>query len=183
MTIYEALKADHRKVETLLSELVALNPDQVDRAKPLTAAIRQELIPHSRAEEAVFYNSLRAINVEKAKDLAWHGYEEHMAAETMLRTLAGLEIIDAGWTSVAKKLQAALLHHIQEEESRIFSAAQQLFTVEEAEAMGQAFLKMKPHVKDGSLIQSTLDLIANVLPGRLAAPLRTFSLENNSRSH
>jgi len=183
MTIYDALKTDHRKVQSLLAQLVALGKDEVDRAKEVTQQIKEELVPHSRAEEAVFYNSIRSVNLDKAKSLAWHGYEEHMAAEAMLRTLSGLEIIDAGWTALAKKLQAALLHHIQEEEKELFSAAQQLFTAEEAEAMADAFEKMKPHVRDGSLIKSSLDLIANMLPGRLAAPLRTFSFDSSSRHY
>lgn len=182
MNIYEALKTDHRKVEVMLAELVRLRENDLDRAKELTQQIKSELIPHSRAEEAVFYNSIRAVHVDKAKSLVWHGYEEHMAAETMLRTLSALEVIDVGWTALARKLQSALIHHIQEEETEIFAAAQHLFTDEEAEIMAEAFEKMKPEVKDGNFLQSSLDLIANMLPGRLAAPLRTFSLENNSKS-
>lgn len=172
MTIYDALKKDHRKVQGLLDRLVALKEGQEDERATLIEEIRDELIPHARAEEAVFYNSIRAVNT--AKDLIWHGYEEHMMAETLLRTLQVAAKIDVEWTKGAQKLRAAINHHIEEEETRIFPVAQQLFTQDEARVMAEAFEEMKPGVKEGGFMKSTLDLVANLLPPRLAEPLRSF---------
>lgn len=126
MNIYESLKADHEKVKGLLSRLVTLGEGDEKEFSSLVEQIRDDLIPHSRAEEAVFYNSIRAVNT--AKDLVWHGYEEHMMAESMLRTLQAGDKVDVHLLSIAKKLKAALEHHIEEEEGKIFSAAQHLFT-------------------------------------------------------
>lgn len=176
MQIYEALVKDHRKVQDLLNQLVNLNAGDEEIRHELVDKIRDDLIPHSRAEEAVFYNSIRAINT--AKDLVWHGYEEHMMAESLLRTLQVAEKIDAGWRQTAQKLKAALDHHIEEEEGKIIPVAQQLFTDEEAEIMAEAFEKMKPEIKEEGFMQTTLDMIANLLPARLAAPLRTFTLKS-----
>lgn len=175
MQIYEALRNDHEKVKKLLSELVLLGPDDKEHADALIDLIRDELIPHSRAEEAVFYNSIRA--VDTAKGLVWHGYEEHIMAEGLLRTLQGMSKIDVDWHGVARKLKTALEHHIQEEETEIFAAAQNLFTDEEAEVMCEAFEDLKPQVKEEGILQTSLDLIANVMPARLAAPLRSFTLK------
>lgn len=175
MLIYEALKKDHQKVKGLLNQLVNLADNDKTARDKLVAQIRDDLIPHSRAEEAVFYNSILAVNT--AQDLVWHGYEEHMEAEMLLRTLQGLDAVNAEWKKVAQKLKAGVEHHIQEEETKIMPVAQHLFTDEEAMAMAEAFEEMKPEVKEGGIIQSTLDLIANLLPTRLAAPLRTFSLK------
>jgi hemerythrin superfamily protein len=175
MDIYEALKTDHRKVADLLSRLVAVS--EKEEGSRLIAQIRDELVPHSRAEEAVFYNSIRAINT--AQDLVWHGYEEHMEAETLLRTLQGLDAVNVEWKKVAQKLKSAIEHHVNEEENKIMPVAQQLFTSEEAEAMAQAFEEMKPEVREGGIVQSTLDLVANMLPTRLGAPLRSFMLHEN----
>lgn len=173
MQIYEALKNDHEKVRELLGRLVELKEGQEETRTALIEEIRDELVPHSRAEEAVFYNSIRAINT--AQDLVWHGYEEHMMAETLLRTLQAMDKINADSTKVAQKLKAALEHHIQEEEGQIFTVAKHLFTDEEAEVMAEAFNEMKPEIKEGNIVQTTLDMIANMMPARLAAPLRTFS--------
>ena len=92
MQIYEALINDHRKLQGILDRLVALNEGDEDQRQEMITQVRDELIPHSRAEEAVFYNSIRAINT--AQDLAWHGYEEHMLAESLLRTLQAADKIE-----------------------------------------------------------------------------------------
>ncbi|MBX3022268.1 MAG: hemerythrin domain-containing protein [Bdellovibrionales bacterium] len=176
MDIYQALVKDHRKVQDLLNVLVNLDESDSDVRKELTDKIRDELIPHSRAEEAVFYNSIRAINT--AQDLVWHGYEEHMQAEALLRTLQAAEKIDVGFKKTAEKLREALNHHIQEEEERIIPVARQLFTEDEARVMCEAFEEMKPEVREEGIVQTTLDMIANMMPPRLAAPLRTFTLKS-----
>jgi hemerythrin-like domain-containing protein len=73
-----------------------------------------------------------------------------------------------------EKLSKDLRHHIHEEESKIFDAARQVFTDEEAEMMGQAFERMKRETMKGgdSMVASTLDLIANMLPPRMAGGFR-----------
>lgn len=172
MNIYQALKSDHEVVKKLLTELVSLKEGDEKRFSKIVGEIRDELIPHSRAEEAVFYNSIREVNV--AKNLVWHGYEEHMMAEALLRSLQALDKIDVQATKIAKKLKTALEHHIEEEETEIFSAAKHLFTEGEAVEMAKAFQGLKPQVKEGNLMQTTLEMVANMMPPRLAAPLRSF---------
>ncbi len=174
MLIYEALKKDHEKLKGLMSELVSLRAGDESRRHSLIETIRDELIPHSRAEESVFYNSLRAI--DSAKDIVMHGFAEHMEAETMLRTLQVADKIDLAWKGTAQKLKKDLEHHIKEEETKIFSVAQQLFTKEEAEMMAEAFEKLKPEVKEEGFLRTTLDMVANLMPPRFAASLRTFTL-------
>lgn len=175
MDIYEALVTDHRKVQELMNTLVNLREGDEEVRHELISKIRDELIPHSRAEEAVFYNSIRAINT--AQDLVWHGYEEHMAAEALLRTLQVADKIDTAWKATARKLREALNHHIRDEEEKIIPVARQLFTSDEAVAMCEAFEEMKPEVKDQGIVQTTLDMIANIMPTRLAAPLRTYTFK------
>ncbi len=171
MTIYETLKKDHDGLKPLLAQLV----EQEHGGKSPTALIekiRDELIPHSRAEEAVFYNSLRTI--DGAGELVTHGYMEHMQAEAMLRTLQAIDLVDVKWVSLAQKFKDGIEHHIEEEEGDIFSAARLVLVNEEAEMMAVAFEELKPQIREGSMIQTTMDLIANLMPNRFAAPLRTF---------
>lgn len=175
MQIYEALKQDHDKVKELLNELVSLNKGDEERRHALIDQIRDELVPHARAEESVFYNSLRAIDA--AKDIVMHGFQEHMEAETHLRTLQAKDMIDADWKKTAEALKKSVEHHIEEEETKIFTVAQQLFTQEEARMMAEAFEQLKPEVREGGFLQNTLDMVANLMPPRLAAPLRTFNLQ------
>lgn len=173
MQIYEALKKDHDKLKGILSQLVELNDEDEETREQLIHQVRDELVPHSRAEESVFYNSLRSI--ESAKDIALHGFEEHMEAEALLRTLQLKDKVSADWRTTATKLKDTIEHHVQEEEGKIFNAAKQLFTEQEAEMMCEAFEKLKPEVREGSFLQNTLDMIANLMPPRFAAPMRTFT--------
>ncbi|MEZ0390840.1 MAG: hemerythrin domain-containing protein [Pseudobdellovibrionaceae bacterium] len=174
MLIYDALKKDHESVRQHLNELIMLSEGDENRRHTLIQQIRDELVPHSRAEESVFYNSLRAIDA--AKDIVMHGYQEHMEAEALLRTLQAKDKIDADWKATAQKLKKALEHHIQEEEGKIFTVARQLFTDDEARMMAEAFEQLKPEVKEEGFLRTTLDMVANLMPPRFAASVRTFGL-------
>jgi hemerythrin superfamily protein len=165
MQIYDALKKDHEEVKLLLSELIGLPENDENQHGPLIDRIRDALIPHSRAEEAIFYNSLRAVDM--SKKIAMHGYVEHMQAESLLRTLQVKGKIDADWKATAKELKTALEHHIAEEESEMFVAGRTLFTNEEAVAMGEAFEKMKPEIREEGIMGTTIDMIKNLMPPRL----------------
>jgi hemerythrin-like domain-containing protein len=175
MQIYQALQNDHRKVEKLLEQLVRLNANNSENRSDLIQQIRDELIPHSRAEECVFYNSLREIDL--AKDTVMHGYQEHMEAETLLRLLQIRDSIDTEWKATANKLKDAIEHHIEEEEGKIFSIARQLFTDEEATMMAEAFEKLKPEIKIEGVLNTTIDFVMNLMPPRIASSYRTKGLD------
>lgn len=176
MNIYEALKKDHEEVKALLNELVSLGEGDEGRRNDLISQIRDGLIPHSRAEEAVFYNAMRAMN--SANDIVMHGYQEHVEAEALLRTLQVAGKIDTGWTAVAKKLREALVHHINEEEGKIFSVAKEMFSEEEAVQMAAAFEELKPEIQKEGLLGTTADLVANLLPARIVESLKRFKSES-----
>ena len=174
MLIYDVLKNDHVRIKSLLDEIIGLNEDASPRRTELIDRLRNEFIPHARAEEAVLYNSIRSI--ETAKDTIMHSYEEHIAAETLLRTLQVRDKVDMDWVKTAKKLRTALSNHIEDEENRIFNVAQQLFTNQEATVMAEAFQKIKPEVREEGLMKNTLDMVVNMLPPRIAASLRTYNV-------
>ncbi len=179
MTIYEALKKDHVKVGALLDQLVAAAKSDDKTRSSLIQQIRDELIPHARAEEAVFYNSLREIS--GAKGMAFHGYAEHAEAETILRTLQVTDAMNINWTAAAEKLRDAIKHHVADEENEMIPAAQKLFLDQEAEMMGEAFEKMKPEIKKGSFLETTLDMVANMMPDRLRPAMRKFTTQPDQR--
>jgi len=169
MLIYEVLRKDHAKVRMLLTELLLLE-DKSDRRKDLIQEIRDEWIPHARAEEAVFYNSLRSLDA--AKDIVMHSYQEHIEVEAMLKMLQAKDKVSMDWKKTAQKLKNALEHHIQDEEGRIFNVAQQLLTRDEAEQMARAFERMKPEIREEGFIGTTMDLIGNLMPPRFTKFLR-----------
>ncbi len=172
MNIYTALSMDHRLFETQLDRLLAASKAGDPEWKAILDQLRRGVIAHAHAEEAVFYNALR--DADASKKLVLHSYGEHATAEGELRVLGAAKAIDANWTSMMEKLSNDLRHHIKEEESRVYTAAREVLTDDDAERVGVAFERMKLETaKDGdSMIASTVDLIANLLPPRLTESFR-----------
>jgi hemerythrin superfamily protein len=172
MNIYDALSNEHRQFEALLDKLVAGSKADDDSWKTALDELRRGVIAHAHAEEAVFYNALREF--DESKRLVLHSYREHGAAEGEIRMLSAAKAMDANWTGLMEKLSKDLRNHIREEESKVFDAARKVFSAEEAEQIGSAFERMKQHTaKDGdSMVASTIDLVANLLPPRLTANFR-----------
>lgn len=183
MTIYEVLSKDHREFEQLLDSLLQASKAGSDSWKGTLDQLRRGVIAHAHAEEAVFYNALR--EADQAKGLIAHSYGEHAVAETEMRALGAAKLIDANWTSMVEKLRKDLLHHIQEEESKVFDAAREVFSQDEATQIGAAFERMKVEMaKDGdSMVASTIDLVANLLPPRLTKSFRKHVHNGRSASH
>lgn len=175
MEIYEALKKDHDELKELLNELVALKEDDEYRYV-LIEEIRNHLIPHSRAEESVFYNTLRAVNADKK--VVFHGYQEHLEAETLLRTLQVMDRMNMDWKATAEKLRDAVFRHIKEEENEIFTEAKAAFSAQEAEAMCEAFEQLKPKIEQEGFVKNTVDMVINMMPPRLSDRLRSFGGES-----
>jgi len=172
MQIYDILKNDHDQIKDILNDLVAIQDDS-PRRKDLTAQLRDILVPHSRAEERVLYNSMR--EEEEGKGKAMHGYAEHMAAEGLLRSLQVMELGTVGWKPIAQKLKDELDHHIAEEETEIFAEAKLIFSDQEATEMGAAFQKLKTETKDENFLETTIDMVANLMPPRFMKNFRSGS--------
>lgn len=175
MLIYEILKKEHEEVKNMLAELISLKQDDEYRFV-LVEEIKNALIPHARAEEATFYNTIRAVDADKS--IVAHGYKEHMEAESLLRLLQVKDKTNLDWKATALKLQDALEHHISEEEGKIFTEAQKIFSQAEAESIGDAFLKLKPSFEGDGIVKNTVDMVINMLPTRLADSIRGLDSKN-----
>ena len=97
-----------------------------------------------------------------------HSFNEHVAAEALLRSLQVEGKAHVGWKKTAKALKAALTRHIQEEETVIFALAKKVLSDQEAEQIGVAFEKLKPEIKEEGFMKTTLEMISNLMPPRLS---------------
>src|ERR1700709_1988444 len=133
MDIYTALSNDHLVFKKQLDRLLAASKADDPSWKDTLDELRRGLIAHAHAEEAVFYNALR--EADEAKGAVAHSFAEHAAAEGEVRALGVAKAIDASWTGMMERLSKDLRHHIEEEESRVFDAARQVFSAQEAEQL------------------------------------------------
>jgi hemerythrin superfamily protein len=166
MDIYQNLKQDHDEVKNLLTELLSLS-EKDEYRHTLIEQISSELVPHARAEELVFYNTLRASDADTG--LVMHSFREHMQAEGLLRMLQTKDKVNFNWKETASKLKEELEHHIQEEESKIFTMAKSIISQTEADQIGEAFVQVKEQYKKQGAIKNTADMVLNLLPPRFAS--------------
>lgn len=171
MDIYQALKNDHDELKEVLNELCSLRDDD-DYRFTLIDQVRDLLVPHSRAEESVFYNTLRSINADSS--LKGHSFAEHLAAENLLRSLQALDKMDSAWKGIAEKLRDALVKHIEHEETDVFAEARSVLSPQEADSITSAFQSLKAKVKEQGMMKNTLDMVVNMMPPRFVDKVRNL---------
>jgi hemerythrin superfamily protein len=132
MDAFNLLKADHRKVEELFSELESAR----GQAKlPVFEQIKMELDLHAELEEKLFYPALE--EPEQTHDLALEAYEEHAVVKNLLRQLSRGKTADDEWQAQVKVLQENVEHHVEEEENELFKKAKAALSKEEIDELGE----------------------------------------------
>jgi hemerythrin superfamily protein len=145
MDILTKLKKEHREVQLLLDQLV--DSDSASERKSLLKQIRVALVPHSRAEEKVVYDAVRALKDKEAQQDGEEGYLEHSLADRMLATLGKTPPSSIEFAAAAKVLRELIKHHVREEESNIWSDVKDNFSDEQREQMNRDFEAVKKKVK------------------------------------
>lgn len=170
MHICEALRNDQNELKELISRLMELEEDEIEKRNELVQQLGDLFVPHARAEEAVLYNSFRMI--EAAKDLAMECYRHHMEVEGLLRMLQVQDMANINWRETAGRLRSAIDEHIENEETAVFSATDALFTEEEAEVMAEVFDEIKGATCGKGFIGTTLDMMTNLMPPAFTDTIR-----------
>ena len=144
--ILDTLKEEHEEVAALLKQMVE-SKSGAER-KSLLKQIKAELVPHVRAEEKVLYDAIIAIKDKKANQNGEEGYLEHGLADRMLATLGKItNAMSPEFGAAAKVLMELVVHHVQEEESNVWSDAKAHFSSDERKLMNQRYLRLKPTIK------------------------------------
>jgi len=131
MDPFELLKADHRKVEQLFSQLESASGKQ---KLQVFDQIKTELELHTHIEEKFFYPALE--EPEETHDLALEAYEEHDVVKKLLKELSKAKSATDEWEAQAKVLQENVEHHVEEEENELFEKAESALGEEELEELG-----------------------------------------------
>ena len=132
MDAFNLLKADHRKVEELFSELESARGQAKMR---VFEQIKTELELHTHIEETIFYPALE--KPKQTHDLTLEAYEEHDVVKKLLQELSRAKTANEEWEAKAKVLQENVEHHVEEEENELFEKAQQALGETDIEALGE----------------------------------------------
>jgi iron-sulfur cluster repair protein YtfE (RIC family) len=105
------LKQDHRTVERLFDRFQRTGDAEVAKT------ICQELRTHTSLEEEIVYPVLRK---EVDRTLAAEAIKEHQEAKQLIRKIESTKTAGAQLRQLVMKLEAAIEHHVQEEETEVF---------------------------------------------------------------
>lgn len=143
MDIFDLLKADHRKVETLFSEI-----EKTDDTEKLYNSFNQlykALNVHSQAEELTFYPALR--ECKSTQDMLEEAEEEHVEAEELLEEIKQLSPTSSEFKNKMLELKEAVQHHVREEENEIFDQARQCMEAQELQQLEKEFQQIKSRLE------------------------------------
>src|ERR1041385_6331388 len=107
MDAFNLLKADHRKVEDLFSDLESASGQAKLR---VFEQIKSELELHTHIEETIFYPALE--EPKQTHELVLEAYEEHDVVKNLLTQLSKAKSPDEEWEAQAKVLQENVEHHV-----------------------------------------------------------------------
>lgn len=136
--VVDVLTADHREFDRIFTELEGLHgrtdADSLRRKRELVDEVTIGLVKHSVAEETQVYP-----RVEKQvdKDEAEHSKEEHAEAEETMKRLERMDPEDPEFDAVVAELIREIRHHVQEEESRMFTELRAAFSREDLVEMAE----------------------------------------------
>lgn len=117
--LLEILRQDHLKVDELFGQYAAAT-DEAGKLR-IIHQIYLELMPHSQAEEEIFYPALRDAGSDEAA--VEEAYSEHAAAKKTIEAILSGSPDDMTFDMKVKMLQKEIQHHVREEETELFQEA------------------------------------------------------------
>ena len=109
MDIFSIIKSDHKKVQDTLESMLDTSSGDEQSRRQFTDQLRDLLLPHMSAEEALLYPLLME---EGDPELAMEAIEEHRTAKHVLSELESLSPGDAFWHARCQVLSELIEHHI-----------------------------------------------------------------------
>lgn len=142
MNALELLKTDHEKVSSLFEKCESASESS---KKQIFTQIKNELDMHTELEETIFYPALE--QREELKDLALEAYEEHRQVKTLLREIENLVDGSDKFDAKLKVLKDNVEHHVEEEESEMFTQVERIFPASQLEQLGRQMQALKQNGK------------------------------------
>jgi hemerythrin-like domain-containing protein len=141
--VFDILRADHREVQQMLTELEG-GPTQANRATPLRPEARKQLTEklviesskHEVAEEEYFWPTVRD-RLPDGDQLADHAIDQETAAKQVLARLEQLSPGDAEFEKLLSRYIPAAREHIDYEEDVVWPTLREVLTAAEAENLGK----------------------------------------------
>ena len=139
------LKKDHAEVKGILGQLEDTKESSPKKREELFQKLREELVPHMKAEESVFYPPLMA--KKKSREDAMEGVEEHHVSEMVLKELETMSKGEEQWSAKMAVFKELVEHHIKDEQSKVFKSAEEALSDAEFQSIMKQFEQEKKAIK------------------------------------
>ena len=139
------LKKDHGEVKKILGQFKATPESAPKKREELLQKLKEELVPHMKAEESTFYPPLLA--KKEAREDAMEGVEEHHVSEMVLKELEKMSKGEEQWGAKMGVFKELVEHHIQDEESKVFKSAEKALDHDEIQNIMNKFDQEKQKIK------------------------------------
>ena len=137
MDAISLLKADHRKVDKIFSDLEKGNGNR----EQLFTELATELTVHAEIEERLFYPAVK--DAEPTHDLVLESFEEHKQMKMVLGDLEKADKRTEQWMAGLKVLMEDVQHHVGEEENDLFPKVKKVLSGKELEDLGTRMEALK----------------------------------------
>ncbi|HTW85533.1 MAG TPA: hemerythrin domain-containing protein [Candidatus Sulfotelmatobacter sp.] len=143
MDVLTIIKQEHREVGALIDDADGCDPGD-QRLVELAREIEQKLSLHLAIEERLFYAQLRKRAEEQEQQVdVFEAYTEHAVARALMEMLRSGRKPDEKFKAELQVLGESVKHHVEEEESKVFSVAKKLLDAEELDAIGASWERAK----------------------------------------
>jgi len=129
MDAIELLKADHKKVEKIFSEM-----EKKENRQKTFPELDRELSVHAEIEEKIFYPATK--EAEPTRDLVLESIEEHKQIKMVLADLEQTDMTTDVWGAALKVLKEDVMHHVGEEEDELFPKVRKVLSKQQLAELG-----------------------------------------------
>ena len=130
--ILKTLKQEHDMLRDLFEEMKSTTDRASKTRTDLLKKIDENLLPHAKWEEEVFYPAFRERADREGLQTHAEAVEEHRAVEkTVMPDVHGTEVTTPEFAGRSKVFGELIDHHAKEEEKTMFKMARELFSAEE----------------------------------------------------
>ncbi|OCC22663.1 hemerythrin HHE cation-binding protein [Croceicoccus estronivorus] len=123
--IFKSLKEDHDRHRKMLEQLGDTSGDSEERHATFKA-FKEEVSAHAAAEEQSLYSTM--LECPELTEKGRHSVAEHKEIDDFIEELEDTDMSSPGWAATFKKMRHRYEHHIDEEETEIFPAAQKVLS-------------------------------------------------------
>ncbi|HTA38253.1 MAG TPA: hemerythrin domain-containing protein [Candidatus Acidoferrales bacterium] len=142
MDILDVIRGEHRDVAAKLEEADRCEPGDA-RLAELAKEISTALATHTKIEERLFYSKLRDRSKDDERVDVYEAYTEHDVVAHLIDLLKSGRKPDEKFKAEMQVLGESVKHHVEEEESKVFTIARELMDQSERDELGEQWAKAR----------------------------------------